>query len=233
MCIYCGTTKYRRIYENHYGPIPKEENGRSYHIHHIDGNHSNNDPINLKAVTIKEHYDIHYSQGDWGACFLLAQIMHIGVEKLTELNRQQNRRRIEEGSHNFLGGDIQRATQQRKIENGTHHFLDGEFSRSVQRKRIEGGTHNFLGGKIQTRQNLERVAKGTHPFLGGELQRKRVEAGTHNFLGCGDRNREIQLKKVAEGTHPSQIKKLCPHCNKSVGTPQYANWHGDKCKFKK
>ena len=64
MCIYCGTNKYRKIYESHNGPIPKEDNGRSYEIHHIDGNHFNNDPSNLKAVSIQEHYDIHYSQGD-------------------------------------------------------------------------------------------------------------------------------------------------------------------------
>jgi len=42
MCIYCGTTKYRKIYEQHNGPIPK-----GMDIHHIDGNHANNDPNNL------------------------------------------------------------------------------------------------------------------------------------------------------------------------------------------
>jgi hypothetical protein len=55
---------YRKIYEQNFGPIPKEPNGRTYEIHHIDGNHNNNDPTNLSAMTIQEHYDIHYSQGD-------------------------------------------------------------------------------------------------------------------------------------------------------------------------
>ena len=45
MCIYCGTDKYRKIYEQHHGPIPIDESGRTYDIHHIDGNHFNNDPI--------------------------------------------------------------------------------------------------------------------------------------------------------------------------------------------
>ena len=58
---------YRKIYESHFGPIPKEKNGRSYDIHHIDGNHSNNSPENLRAVTIQEHYNIHYEQEDWYA----------------------------------------------------------------------------------------------------------------------------------------------------------------------
>ena len=31
--------------------------------------------------------------------------------------------------------------------------------------------------------------------------------GTHNWLGP-----EYNLKRLANGTHPSQIKKTCPHC---------------------
>ena len=31
-------TNYRKIYEKVYGPIPREDNGRSFEIHHIDGN---------------------------------------------------------------------------------------------------------------------------------------------------------------------------------------------------
>jgi hypothetical protein len=39
MCIYCTTNNYRKIYENHNGIIPKDSDGRTYEIHHIDGNH--------------------------------------------------------------------------------------------------------------------------------------------------------------------------------------------------
>ena len=61
MTIYTGKN-YRKIYKQYYGPIPKDEFGRRYDIHHIDGNHDNCDASNLKAVTIQEHYDIHYQQ---------------------------------------------------------------------------------------------------------------------------------------------------------------------------
>ena len=91
MTIYCTTTNYRKIYENHIGVIPKEPNGRTYEIHHLDGNHSNNDPLNLKAVTLQEHYDIHYAQGDWGACMLMKlQRMDHSPDEIVELNRNQN-----------------------------------------------------------------------------------------------------------------------------------------------
>lgn len=53
------TNIYRKIYESHYGPIPIDETGRTYEIHHIDGNSENNDISNLKCVSIQEHYNIH------------------------------------------------------------------------------------------------------------------------------------------------------------------------------
>ena len=57
--------EYRKIYEDHYGKIPKDVNGVSYDIHHIDGDYTNNDINNLIAISIKEHYEIHFQQGDW------------------------------------------------------------------------------------------------------------------------------------------------------------------------
>lgn len=45
---------YRKIYENHFGKIPK-----GYHIHHIDGDPYNNDISNLQCITAEEHAKIH------------------------------------------------------------------------------------------------------------------------------------------------------------------------------
>ena len=61
MSIYTGNN-YRKIYESHFGPIPKDDQERSYEIHHIDGNRKNNDPSNLQCLTIQEHYNIHFNQ---------------------------------------------------------------------------------------------------------------------------------------------------------------------------
>ena len=79
---------YRRIYKESTGcSIPKDENGRSYEIHHVDGNRKNNNPENLMCISIKEHYDIHKSQGDWGACSLIARRMGMSVEEISALSR--------------------------------------------------------------------------------------------------------------------------------------------------
>jgi hypothetical protein len=79
---------YRKIYENCYGPIPFDEDGRRFDIHHIDGNDENNDPSNLVAVSIKDHYAIHYSQKDWGACYFMAIRMNSDSNIVAELARQ-------------------------------------------------------------------------------------------------------------------------------------------------
>lgn len=101
MCIYCGTNKYRKIYEKHYGPIPKDENNRSYEIHHLDKNHQNNNPLNLIAVTIQEHYNLHYAQGNLGACYKIARRMEMSPEELSNLAREIAKKLLSEGRHNF------------------------------------------------------------------------------------------------------------------------------------
>ena len=90
MCKYCGTTNHHKIYESHFGEILYDEIDRTYEIYHIDNNHSNNDLTNLKAVTIQEHYDIHYSQGDYGACSKIAQRMKLTPNEKSRISSDMN-----------------------------------------------------------------------------------------------------------------------------------------------
>ena len=53
---------YRKLWESVYGSIPKDELGRSYEIHHKDGNRKNNKLENLVCLSIQEHYEIHLKQ---------------------------------------------------------------------------------------------------------------------------------------------------------------------------
>jgi len=76
---------YRKIWESHFGSIPKDENGVSYHIHHIDGNRNNNHISNLQCVSIYEHFSIHLRQGDIQACARLLGLMSIQEELKSEL----------------------------------------------------------------------------------------------------------------------------------------------------
>jgi hypothetical protein len=91
MCTYCNTKNYRKIYEYHHGPIPQDEDGRSYDIHHIDGNHSNNEPTNLKALSIQDHYETHKSQGDVKACLIMSARMKIPYGEVVRLAKIANK----------------------------------------------------------------------------------------------------------------------------------------------
>jgi len=211
MCIYCGTNKYRRIYINHNGPIPKDSNGRSFEIHHIDGNRSNNSPENLKAVSIKEHFDIHYLQEDWGACNLIARNLTLTDEQRSELSRKNAKQRIADGSHNFLSGSNSRKAQlesiYQKINEGTFHFLDKDWAREKELNKVKKGTHPFLknkdGSSVGKETNFKRVKDGTHNFLGSTLNKKKFEEGTH----------PIQ-KMLETGTHPAHKTWTCEKCGK-------------------
>lgn len=95
MCTYCGTTKYRQIYENHVGPIPKDHEGRTYEIHHIDGDRDNNTLSNLIAVSLQDHYNIHFAQGDFDACRLMKkQRMVYTVAEIADLNSKAKKGKI-------------------------------------------------------------------------------------------------------------------------------------------
>jgi hypothetical protein len=48
---------YRKIYMEHYGCRLEDMSGMD--VHHIDGNHNNNEPSNLMLVTPEEHARIH------------------------------------------------------------------------------------------------------------------------------------------------------------------------------
>lgn len=82
---------YRKLWENNFGKIPVDENGRPYEIHHIDGNRNNNNLDNLQCVSIKEHYDIHYNNGDFGACVMIAKRMNLPPEYLSEIQKGKKR----------------------------------------------------------------------------------------------------------------------------------------------
>lgn len=161
MDIY-SISNYRKIWEYCNGPIPKDEMGRSYQIHHIDGNRSNNNIDNLQCVSIQEHYDIHFRQGDKGACLRIGVKLGLSSEKISKLaseaGKKSNKIRIEQGTHNFLGGAVQRE----RIKNGTHNLLGK--SNPVY-KRIEEGTFH-LTSEQNSKTARNRVENGTHPFLG-------------------------------------------------------------------
>lgn len=232
-------SNYRKIYKTHHGTIPKDADGRSYDIHHIDGDYKNNELSNLKAVSLREHYDIHYAQGDWAACLLIAKRMKLSSEILSELSSNSARNRITAGTHHFIDSNWQSQNQKRLVEEGRHNFSGGEIGRQTQQRLVKEGTHNFLGENGVSKQ---RIKAGTHHFLGDSNPvYQLVKNGTHPWLaenGGSEKARAKAIKLIKDGNHhfinknPNNTIVTCPHCGKQGSKPGMKTWHFDKCKNK-
>lgn len=85
------SNKHRKLWEERFGPIPRDANGRSFEIHHTDGNRKNNQLENLRLLTIEEHLEVHMKQGDWGACALIMKRMNLPVNYMSDIQRGKKR----------------------------------------------------------------------------------------------------------------------------------------------
>lgn len=86
-----NSMNHRELWIKKFGKITKDINGRSLEIHHIDGNHNNNEISNLKLVTIEEHFKIHESQGDYGACMLIGKRMGLPPDYISKIQLGKKR----------------------------------------------------------------------------------------------------------------------------------------------
>ena len=221
-------TEHRRIWRQHYGPIPKDSDGRTYEIHHIDGDHTNNDITNLIALTIHEHYEIHFWQEDMGACFAIGSRMEMSPEELAAMTTHHNQQMLEDGTHPFLkredGSSLGAEISRRMVEDGTHNFIGSPYAK----KMYEDGTHPFLGGEIQRETNKRRIEDGTHNWVGdNNPSHDRVKNGTHHMLGS-----KSNLSYLERGIHVSQLKVSCIYCHRELDKANFSRSHGDKCKHK-
>jgi hypothetical protein len=192
---------YRKIYEQHYGKIPKDEFGRSYQIHHIDGDRNNNDISNLKCVSIKEHYDIHHKQKDWGACYLLGRKMKMPINELSELVSRQQHDRVMNGTHNWLG---QNNPVHKKVASGTHNFLK------------QNRTHE-VWNKGKTKETDSRVLKNAE-------NRSRVRYSEETKKAFMKPKSEEGKKNMSLGqTGKKYPKKACELCGKEIPTNAMAS----------
>lgn len=173
---------YRQVWEKEYGKIPK-----GYEIHHIDGDRSNNDISNLKCVSIDEHYNIHYEQGDYNACVVMSARMKLTVEEKSILMKQaaENDGRWK-GENNYWYGK------------STSHFVKEIWDNRSDERRKE------IGNKVSKTRKERKVANGkNNPMYG----RSAVKEQNLKWYNNGIINKYIPENTQPEGFTRGRLTK--------------------------
>lgn len=197
---------YRQICIKHNGPIPKDELGRSFDIHHINGDHSDNSPTNLKAVSLQEHFDIHQSQGDKGACLAIARRMKLSPEEISKLSSATQKRNVANGSHTFAKPGFQKSLQEKLIKEGRHlsqtnpeqHKANARKAGEISGERLKktGWSAEAIAKRVETRSkqnnwNRDMSAANTPEAIAKRVAARkatmtlRAQANTRQ-LSCGE-----------------------------------------------
>lgn len=203
---------YRKIWEEVFGKIPVDEDGRTYEIHHIDGNRNNNTLSNLICVTIEEHLKIHQEQEDWGACNAIVRRMKLTKEDVSALNshysklawrnpeyrNKQNKRREEMWKNPEYVSKLRAAGLQNTLE------------------RVKNKTHQFFNPEVRKNNTESRL----------KTFAKLAEEGKHNFQSA--EAKQLSSKMANER---NSVKYVCPHCSKEGVGPVMKRHHFNNCKL--
>lgn len=188
---------YRKIYEQHHGPIPVDEDGRTYEIHHIDGNHANNEVDNLMACPIREHYDIHYKQGNYAAAQKIAIKMKLSHEMISELARLHQMSRVKQGIHQWQSEKYKNFCinrEKEKYKKGNHITQTIEW-KNLMNERMSGDKNPSKRPEIRQAISQSRSKDWEITFPSG----KSIKI-TNMFKFCKENNLHVAaLHRVAKG----------------------------------
>jgi hypothetical protein len=176
---------YRQIWKNHYGKIPKDENGISYQIHHIDGNRFNNNIENLMCVSIMEHYQIHLKQGDFAAAHVIKTKMENYEQSLGWNHKEETKQKIS------------------KSLKGKYIRNEESIKRQIE-SRIKNGTIKL---KEETKNKISESLKGKKRLPMSEECKKKIgnsNKGKKKDNGrAGAKHSEETKKKIGEANSKS------------------------------
>jgi hypothetical protein len=214
---------YRKIYKNYHGSIPVDNTGRTFDIHHIDGDRNNNNIENLVAMSIEEHYNLHIQQNEYQAAAAIRMRWDKDIKEISKLNSIAAKNRVALGQHPWSGDGSYQREQQNALKLNDDYYQYSERHKTNMSKRNKEyslvGKHNFQSNAAKeavSSRNKKNIENGTHPFCdgaGAESSRKRVKDGTHHFL---DKEKQLERSKKAKLVNSIRVKRVCVISNDNV-----------------
>lgn len=231
------TKWYNRIIESAKSrALPQEIYTENHHI--IPKSLGGSDQNNLVKLTAREHY----------ICHRLLIKMTIG----------DNKKRMYHAFSMMLANN---PNQQRdyKVTSRVYEDLKINLSRIIkeqwtdearqERSRKYSGSGNPFYGCRHSEETLNKMRKPATEEQRKNMSDSRKEYLKHNDSPwLGRKHREESKKKISEarkGTKASaqtrqsmrnaaknRPRMTCEHCNRSITNQNYAQWHGEKCKYK-
>lgn len=191
---------YRKIWQEANGPIPKDEQGRSYEIHHIDGNHTNNSLENLTCISIGEHYEIHLRQKDYAAAALIAE--RANKETVTGWHISENTK--QKMSDSRKGKKHLEETKRKisKANKGRQHTQETKHKLSeIRKNRISKPSSN------ETKHKISEALKGRK--LSQKHKQRLSESKVGKKQSEETRRKMSEIKKgIKRGPYKNQTKKV-------------------------
>lgn len=237
---------HRKIWIQVNGPIPVDAQGRTFEIHHINGDHFDNRLENLQCLSIMDHYKVHLLQADFQAAAAIAQRMGIEVETQANLNRLSGLEAVENkrGIHGLSSEErLANSSKGGKGHLGYKWYNNGEVEvQSPQQPGPEwelGRTCTTCGyaagtkigrfwnnGKINIRAERSPGADWTRGKLLSDEQRSR-----RSEIACSQpRTQDSRNKTSATLKNRPKPQIICPHCGKVGGIGAMKRWHFELCK---
>ena len=179
---------YRKLWEQTHGQIPKDEQGRTYDIHHIDGNRKNNSIENLICLSLEDHYKIHLkqfeetkSEKEFRSLVFLSKRIGKDVDTLTGWTVSQETRKkirntlkgkkrppevIEKMKGKLTGIKWAEEHIKSRVDGLKNFYKENDYeSRSEWRKNISEANK----GKILTDETKEKLSKHNSKLTDNEV----------------------------------------------------------------
>lgn len=129
------------------------------------------DECTKTALMLSEMYDI-VNSNNWANVIIENGTNGFSCGKNNPVHKQ-----ILDGKCKLIGGDIQRKENKKRRENGTHHLLGGNVQRETHNKHKSNNTHfsqkESFKEKIRKTQK-QLVDNGSHPLLNHKNNQKNL-----------------------------------------------------------